>query len=321
MMNEEEIRQEKNNILYRPDLDYDKKYDTEGYQEEVLETEDYDKEPVIESLKKDIDNIKKVLPLLPGDLIEMAKKPLIVIESVIGDLDVENKPVSNEESVVIITGKKEDEDEDIYPDTFFRDDEDPFVIISDRKDKVTIIKETYDYDLASVIADYIDKLNKVMNDYLNSLLTVTKSIDKSQYSKVVAPYTGSTSNVSKDYKHLSDLIIRSQLTRQMKSRLYNKRFNLDNSIAHIRICKAGVEQKIRYYEASYQNGTTYTDLLSNRHLENSRMMYDKKYKQNFFNLYKYLNSSVILLDECFKMHINEAQAKIILMMKEGNELW
>lgn len=320
-MNKEEIRQEKNDILYRPDLDYDKKYDTEGYQEEISETEEYDKESIIESLKEDINNIKAVLPLLPVDLIDMAKKPLTVIESVIGDLETEKKPVKKEESIIITTGKKEDDDEDIYPDTFFRDDEDPFVIISNRKDKVTIIKETYDYDLASVIADYIGKLNKATNEYLNNLLTVTKSIEKNQYSKVVNNYTGNTSKVSKDYKHLSDLIIRSQLTRQMKTRLYNKRFNLDNSIAHIRSCKAGVEQKIRYYEANYQDGNTYTDLLNNRLLENSRMMYDKKYKQNFFNLYKYLNSSVILLDECFKMHINEAQAKIILMMKEGNELW
>lgn len=318
----EEIRQEKNDILYRPDLNYDKKYDTEGYQEETPELEEYDKESVIESLKENIDNIKAVLPLLPGDLIDMAKKPLTVIESVIGDLgDIEDKPVRNEESIVVIIGKKDDEEEDKYPDTFFRDDEDPFIIINNRKDKVTVIKETYDYDLASVIADYIDKLNKAMNDYINSLLSVTKAIEKSQYSKVINPYTGNTSAVTKDYKHLSDLIIRSQLTRQMKTRLYNKRFNLDNSIAHIRSCKAGVEQKIRYYEASYQDGKAYTDLLSNRLLENSRMMYDKKYKQNFFNLYKYLNSSVILLDECFKMHINEAQAKIILMMKEGNELW
>ena len=63
------------------------------------------------------------------------------------------------------------------------------------------------------------------------------------------------------------------------------------------------------------NDNNFNEAISNKILGQSRIIYDKKYKQNFFNLYKYLNSSVILLNECFNMYLSEAQAKIILKEK------
>lgn len=323
-MTEEELKKRENNILYKPDLDYDKEYDTTGRTSEITQTnKETDKTSIIEELAKDINNIKQVLPLLPEDMRNAASNPLVVIDSVVGDLDdIDKKPISSDETLIIIDDKKEDSElDDVLPDTFFRDDDDPFVIISERKDKITVIKETYDYDLTSIIADYIHNLNEVLTNYFNNIMLAFMPLDKDLYSKVLTPYKVKSTDISKDYRHLSDLIVRSQLTRDMKIRMYNKMFNLDKTISHIRSCKAGVEQRLRYYEANYQDSAGYNDLLNNRLLENSRMMYDKKYKQNFFNLYKYLNSSVILLDECFKMYINEAQAKIILLEKEGKDLW
>ena len=64
-----------------------------------------------------------------------------------------------------------------------------------------------------------------------------------------------------------------------------------------------------------QDDNNFNEAISNKILGQSRIIYDKKYKQNFFNLYKYLNSSVILLNECFNMYLSEAQAKIILKEK------
>ena len=65
----------------------------------------------------------------------------------------------------------------------------------------------------------------------------------------------------------------------------------------------------------------YNDAISHKVLENCRFTYDNKYKENFINLYKYLNSSIELLKECLKMHSNEIQMKCILLKKEGNDLW
>ena len=311
---------EKLDILYKPDLDYDRRYDSEGYIENVDDIEELEVEE--ESSSADIvDEINTILTLLPDDMKDVVNRPLSIIETLYDELKgITDKPVIKDEVIVSEDIETNDNKPDM-PDDFFRDDDDPFVITVNNKDKLAIIEDTYKYDFACIINDYTNKLKDALTHYINSVLISFKNIDTEMYSKVLDTYNLSTDNVSDNYKHLSDLIIRSQITRQMNMRLYNKLFSIDKTISHIRACKIGVEQKLRYYASEYQTESGFNDFISNRFLENSRKMYDEKYKQNFFNLYKYLNSSVILSNECFKLLINEAQAKIILIEKEGNELW
>lgn len=310
---------DKLDILYNPDIDYDRQYDSEGYVEEVEDIESIEEDESEES--NIVEDINTILTLLPEEMKDIINKPLAIIETLYDDYkDITDKPITKEE-IIVSEGVSNNEDKPEIPDDFFRDDDDPFKITVENKDKLSIIKDTYDYDFACVIKDYTNKLKDALNNYINNVLITFKNIDVSNYSKVLSAYNLSTDNVSDNYKHLSDLIIRSQITRQMNMRLYNKLFSIDKTIAHIRACKIGVEQKLRYYTSEYQTESGFNNFISNRFLENSRMMYDQKYKENFFNLYKYLNSSVILLNECFKLLINEAQAKIILIEKEGNDLW
>lgn len=312
-------KQEKLDIFYTPEIDYDRNYDSAGYINNI----DYTEETVSEEFPESdiIEEINLILTLLPDDMKDIVNKPLSIIETIHDELkNIKDKPIIKEEE--FITGEIKDEDNDVeFPGDFFRKDEDPFIIKVNNKDRLSAIKDTYDYDLACIITDYTNKLKATLNEYINNVLIALKNVDTTMYEKILNPYTLSTDKVNKDLKHLSDLIIRSQIAREMNMRLHDKLFSIDKTISHIRACKIGVEQKLRYYEAEYQEESGFNDFLSNRFLENSRKMYDEKYKQNFFNLYKYLNSSVILLNECFKLLINEAQAKIILIEKEGNDLW
>lgn len=322
-MNDKE-RLEKENILYRPVIDYDKSYDTVGAFSRT-ESEDKKEETsynTLENLKDKIDNIDSAMSLLPDDLADIAKKPFEAIKHVIGDISDDPKKIPLREETIIINSSKEPEEiEDIYPESPFRKDETPIRIEITRNDKIEVIKKEYEYDLVSIIDDYINSLDIVMDKYMKNILSLMTGIEPGLYPKIMSKYELNTSKVSTNNKHLSDIIIRSQISRSMRSRMYNKLFNIDKTITHIRMCKIGVQQRLRYYEASYTKDDTFDNTISNRMLEHSRMLYDKKYKQNFINLYKYLNSSVMVLDECFNMFINEAQAKIILMKKEGFDLW
>jgi hypothetical protein len=58
------------------------------------------------------------------------------------------------------------------------------------------------------------------------------------------------------------------------------------------------------------------DLKSNEMLLASNVSADKKYQESFLNLYKYLNSSVISINECLNNALGEAYAKAKLI-KEG----
>lgn len=317
-------RLDKHNILYRPQIDYDKKYDTVGYinNEDDIESEITKPSSQLEDLKDKIENINSLKPLLPDELNELIEKPLDSIGPVIGDIkdDPERIP-SIEEIITVDPVIDKEEVEDIIPEGPFRRDDEPIKVEVSVFDKVEIIKKEYEYDLVSIVDDYLNKLNGSINKFMETVLSLMKDFDIKLYPKVISKYNGNAKDISTNLKHLSDLIIRSQISRNMKTRLYNKMFNVDKTITHIRMCKVGVQQRIRYYESSYEVKDSIDNVVSNRMLENSRMIYDKKYRENFINLYKYLNSSVMLLDECFNMYINEAQAKIILMKKEGNDLW
>lgn len=325
------VEENKKNLFYRPDINYDKNYDTEYIEETEELSLPLETESKIDSIKQHIIEIQRVLPMLPVELANMAINSLKPIESMLEDIEnIDSSSTPNEDIVFIIPESKPTPDPEsddpnkpspIPPTSFFRPDPDPFIVPTGTRDPIVRIKEEYNYDLISIIEDYVDKITGALNNYFNKMLVILKPLDKEVYSKAIDVYTGNTADVSKNFKHLSDLVIRSQLARDMRIRMYNKKYTLDNSITHIRTCKIGMEQRIRYYEAEYTNGQSYADTISDRFLESSRMMYDQKYKQNFINLYKYLNSSVILYNECLNMHLNEIQAKSILLMKEGNDLW
>lgn len=311
---------DKYNILHKPGLDYDKKYDSTNVSQEVEENEQYQQQPILDNIISNIGGINSLLPLLPSDMQEIIKNPLTIIEQITGDFE-EPKHTTIDEILKVLPQDNKGNIENILPTGPFRDEPERFDIVINNNNKVDIIKDKYNSDMISIINDYLDKLNKVLIKYVNNIIPSINTIGSDKFLKVLSQYTVESKNVSVNYKHLSDLIIKSQLGRKMKTQFYLKMFNVDKTITHIRACKIIVEQQIRYYEAQYDKATTYNSAINNRLLENSRLTYDVKYKENFTNLYKYLNSSVIVLNECIQMLINEVQSKAILIEKEGNNLW
>lgn len=320
-MDSETLKKNKHDIMYRPELDYDKSYDTIGFIDEYEEnTEDISSPAVIDELKDKINGVNALIQLLPSDIQEIAKKPLEALQHVIGDIDTDPEKLPSIEEIITYNPIKENVLDDSIPNSPFRDEEDPINIEISTNNKTDIIKKEYEYDLVSIIDDYIDKLDKALNDYLQNMLTLITGESTDLFSKLLNKYNINTSTISTNYKHLSDLIIRSQISRNMKAKMYNKLFNIDKTITHIRMCKVGVQQRLRYYEASYSTKKSLDDTVGNKFLEASRKQYDQKYNENFINLYKYLNSSVMVLTECMNQFINEAHAKIILHKKEGVKL-
>lgn len=306
----------KNNIFYKPELDYEKSYETEGrINSSIIGENNQVSENIIDEFNNTINKINNILNLFPDDLKETASNPLKIIQVIIGEIPKNIEDINDIEEVININPNINKIKEDVYPENPFDDDDEFITITVTNNDKVDIIKNKYYYDLASVIDDYINKLNDSVNTCISNILISFKNIDISFFDTLMTPYKIPTEKISKDYKHLSDSILRSQINRNMKQRLYAKLYDIDKTINHIRNCKAGVEQRIRYYEEDYINDNDFNEAISNKILGQSRIIYDKKYKQNFFNLYKYLNSSVILLNECFNMYLSEAQAKIILKEK------
>lgn len=313
----------KNNedIFYNPKIEYDKNYETKG---KISRQKDSNIEPTndindIIDLNNSINRYYSLINLLPEDLREVAKNPVNIIKEIIGEIPPDIKPIPKKEEEIIIKPQNIPNDIPDYPTDPFDDNNYVTIEVKNNNDKI-VIQNQYYIDLVNIVKDYIDKLNESINKYIDAFFLSFKDIGIDNYLNIIAPYSVSSSKVKLNFKHLSDTIIRSQLSRQMKQRLYLKLYDIDKTINHIRNCKAAVELRLRYYDESYIDDNNFNDAVSNKILGQNRIIYDKKYKQNFINLYKYLNSSVILLDECINMNISEIQAKLILHEK-GEKIW
>ena len=81
---------------------------------------------------------------------------------------------------------------------------------------------------------------------------------------------------------------------------HKKLFDMDETILHLKQIKVASAYIERYYGESKQGDNSDLASLSNAILDNSKKLADRKYNENYYALYKYLNSDVILFNESLK---------------------
>ena len=71
----------KNNIFYKPELDYEKSYETEGrINSSIIGENNQVSENIIDEFNNTINKINNILNLFPNDLKETASNPLKIIQ-------------------------------------------------------------------------------------------------------------------------------------------------------------------------------------------------------------------------------------------------
>jgi len=342
-------------IFYRPNLGLPKRYDTDGYVEPYRESISYDeetnesKEETLEDIAEQILSLQNVIVRLPDEMQPAINIMLNTLQFIFIQIDPDYIPESNknntdstddidtngtninstnkesieDDSDIVITEiDDEDDDDDEMENSILFSDVVPNVIIKTiPKDKIKLINKTYCVTLLEITKDYINELKKVTTQYFMDMGMLIMEHDKLNIDFLEKKYTYKTTDLkSKDLQHVSDFIIKSQIVRNQKQRLMDKLINEEESLNKIKACEVARELSIRYAKEEYRNNTVYHDLFSNISLKESRLSYEQKMDNNLYELYKYMNSSVILLDECLRLYMREAQAKSILIKEEGIKL-
>lgn len=318
------------NLLYKPNLTYEKNYYTDGklYENgslQDLDINDMSSKPIdrIDQLDELKNQIIEKLPMMPEHIVESFLPPFYIISGMIEDLQnnkdnhpklpeteppttVPVKPGGGEDNV-------EDELEDVPDDPFDIESDDEFINI--KIEDIPIEDELeieYIRDLTDIFKDYLQKYNMTFEKYINS---VVANFSMSKHKNIKTIETKDISSES-DLSHLSDFVTKSKIIIEQKTRLANKLFDLDETIFHIRATKVANEQRKRYYTNKKMEDKNALSKMSNDLLKESKMISQKKYEENFYALYKYLNSSVILLNECITAEAKQRSALITLNNEE-----
>lgn len=315
-------------ILYKPNLTYDKNYYTEG----DLYEPSIDKDNNIESsTNKPLDKVDKLeelkneilgkLPMMPEDLMDSFLPPFYIINGIIDDLinDKDNLPKlpDKEDNTVVVPPKNDEEEDnnldDIPDNPFDIEDEDGFIDIKiEDVPKDLELDVEYIKDITDIFEDYLSNYNAVMDKYINSSVSYYNLSKNKDVKNIETKDLKKNMNIS----HVSDFVTKSNISVKQKARLSSKLFDIDETIFHIRATKVANEQRKRYYTNEKMEDKNILTKGANDLLKESKIISQKKYEENFYALYKYLNSSVIIFNECMSTVAKQKRALITLNNEE-----
>lgn len=299
----------KKDLLYQPQIGYEKKYYTKGdfkssNQEVVYDNDDKNIPSIV--IEKLQNNIENNLKWIPDFIIDSYFSPFFVLKDEFNNLKDFKK--NEQESDVVIIDNNNNNDDD-FPDDMFSKGQDIYIDIKDPlAEKTKIINEKYIIDFLDIYKNYLKKLDASIQNHIYTTLIALGMSDKNQDLDSIA----TKDIINENLHHVSDYLTKSNISLNQNVRLHKKLFEIDATILHLRqikIAKALIE---RYYKIEKLQNNNDLALTSNILLLESKRIADKKYKENFYSLYKYLNSNVILLNESINMLSKQNKSLLIL---------
>ena len=317
-------------MLYKPNLTYSKNYYTEGNLYDNSSNFDDSSNSITNKPVNKIDRLEELrneilnkLPMMPEDVVDAFLPPFYIINGIVQDLqnnkdDLPTLPDKEEPEVIVIPGPDDDSDDESIlgevPDNPFDiEKEDGFINIKiEEVPKDIELEVEYISDLTDIIKDYLEKYNAVYDTYINGALSFYSLSNHKDIKNIETKDLTKNTNLS----HISDFVTKSNILVKQKVRLANKMFDLDETIFHIRATKVANELRKRYYSNEKLEDKNILTKGANDLLKESRIISQKKYEENFYALYKYLNSSVIIFNECIGAVVKQKRALITLNNEE-----
>lgn len=326
-------------LFYRPDLKPKKDYMTDAVVEDeeevseegtdpgqpddsdVIESDIPDDYEDLEELVNDVDEIINVSNILPEGIRETIVDNLELIKEDLNNIVIPDYPtiepirVSDVPPTPSLEPRGDRPKISLFPDVQFT----PIEVVPIKPVRI-VINEVYDIDRIQIYRDFIKDLKVIITKYIQELLYLASISGMPSYKDLLYTYSIPSDDLPENYRHVGDSIVRTQVGRDQKSRLFRKVYNVEQTIYHLRANKVAHELRTRYYaDSKYQQGKDYLSTNSNDLLRDSRLQYDKRYENNMYNFYKYLNSSSIMVNDILQSFIKEAKGKAILH-KQGVDI-
>ena len=199
----------------------------------------------------------------------------------------------------------------------------PFTIDYEDYDPIQVMEDEFTKNIYDLFDFYTSGLAKNVNRFylglISSIHTANKGTgrnDMAYYIMNQVSYNDAT-NVADDLRHLVDTALRGEVNGNLKLSFCSNNFSLENTLYHLKNFKMASELRIRYEKENMSKDGTQEGSLSDRMLMGLRTTYDKKYDSAYINLYKYLNSANIVLNDTLSLMLMGVRAKETYARKGG----
>ena len=311
---------------------------------------------IINSITNTFNEVSKVIPLLPADLqtvINGVYKPVLdtwanlekrPYPKVIPDPDkVEWKDpdpkqieVKDEGSIIdpipeiIPTPSGGGEGpRDYEPDNDGMWDIDPPIVVKiTTYDPIEIIQKEYIKNIADLFNYYVNRLKDIIYHYHSEKVAavfakkigaqgnlINKTLKEAAF--LLNPITDNCSDIDKENKHLFDASLSMGEISKMKLQFLGNACPVEQTLFHLKNFKAIYCLRVRYTEIEAIDGSNKINAMSNNILKGMKASYDQKYDVAFANLYRYLNSSLDILEDVLNTELAGLKARRTLIEKGG----
>ena len=182
--------------------------------------------------------------------------------------------------------------------------------------------EQYVKDSTLIKEEFTIKMNGAIQKYLYPITTFINDAGVSKLEYLNYEYDGeAVTGYDANSIHLHDNIVKNQIELSEKSKMFEKTHDSDTTLSTITAFDVIAQERINYYTESKSKNNeikNYLELFKNELLEKSRMMYDYKYRKAKINMYKYLNSAVIITSDILEKSLDSNISKCYLLTKDVN---
>ena len=200
----------------------------------------------------------------------------------------------------------------------------PFTVEYEEIDPIELIEMEHIRNIVDLYNYYTKKLKELVNRFLlnclTSIISANNETGKSDSERfLLGNLTLGDTEVKDNLRHLVDMGIRGEVNGVFKLNFYLNNFPLENTLYHLKNFRIAKDLRIRYEKEEMMADGTRDGSRSDRTLKGLRQSYDKKYETSYINLYKHVNSSIVILEDVFNTLLLAISSKEILFKKGGTE--
>lgn len=204
----------------------------------------------------------------------------------------------------------------------------PIRVIFPKYDPIKIIEKEFIKNVADLFKYYVNRLKDILYHYYSEKVAavfgkkrnaqgnlISKTMNEVSF--ILDPIEDSCGDVENGLKHLFDAGLAMGETTMLKLHFLANVFPFDQTLLHLKNFKAVYLLRLRYASIDAVDGSNKVDAMSNNILKGMKISYNQKYDVAFMNLYRYLDSSLDILEDVINTELAGIRAKRTLIEKGG----